>query len=110
MAQTAKPTSLSSSELAQSLAHHPGWEPRGKAIARVYQCKGFLQAIELIDQVAVEAQKMDHHPDMLIQFDKVTFTLSSHDAGGVTHRDLKLAKAIDELAAKLGAKAPSPKQ
>ncbi len=102
--------SLSSSELTQALAHHPGWEARGKAIARAFKCSGFLQAIELVDQVAAEAQRMDHHPDMLIQFDQVTFTLSSHDAGGVTHRDLKLAAAIDALAGKLQAKPAAPKQ
>lgn len=105
MAQTAK-GALSSSELNEALAQHPGWRSKGKAIARTLKCKGFPEAIELVNQIAAIAQRLDHHPDILIEFDKLTFTLSTHDSGGVTQRDLNLAAAIDGAAAKAGAHSP----
>ena len=52
----------------------------------------------LVLRAALLAERADHHPDILVQYSKVTFTLSSHDAGGVTARDLLLARAIDEAA------------
>ena len=103
MSQPAK-GALSQAELTEALTQHPGWEVRGKAIARGFQCKDFLAAIALVNEIAAVAQRLDHHPDILVQFDKLTFTLSSHDAGGVTQRDLKLAGEIDAVAAKSGAR------
>ena len=80
-----------------------GSNRQGKAITQLFQCEGFPKAIELVNAVAAIAQRLDHHPDILIQYDKATFTLSSHDAGGVTERDLKLAKEIDAAAERSGA-------
>ena len=61
----------------------------------------FLVAIELVNSVAVVAERMDHHPDIDIRWNKVLFTLSTHSAGGVTSLDFELAIAIDSVALEL---------
>jgi 4a-hydroxytetrahydrobiopterin dehydratase len=63
----------------------------------------FLAGVELVRQVAEVAEGMDHHPDIDIRWRKVTFALSTHDAGGITVLDLEQARAIDGLAAQLTA-------
>jgi 4a-hydroxytetrahydrobiopterin dehydratase len=57
----------------------------------------FPEAISLVNRVAEEAERANHHPDIDIRYTKVVFTLSTHDAGGVTRKDLDLAAAIDRL-------------
>ena len=93
------PTLLSDSEIAQALAELAGWSLTGShAITRTFDCASFPAAIEFVDRVAVEAESADHHPDIDIRWRKVTFTLSTHSAGGVTDLDVKLARTIDRLA------------
>jgi len=99
----ARTGALSSSELAAAVAQLPGWRQSGKALERGFVCAGFLEAMALLNQVAAIAQRLDHHPDMLIEFKKVRFTLSSHDAGGITARDVALAHEIDVAATASGA-------
>ena len=86
---------LPDSEVDARLASLPGWARDGKQIRRAYKFKGFAEAMAFVTRVALLAEKQDHHPDILIQYSSVTLTLSSHDAGGLTARDLKLAAAID---------------
>jgi 4a-hydroxytetrahydrobiopterin dehydratase len=86
---------LSPEEARISLAGIPGWELHGDAIRRRYALSGFKQAIAFVNRVAELAENADHHPDILIEYDKVTLTLSSHDAGGLTERDFALARSID---------------
>jgi 4a-hydroxytetrahydrobiopterin dehydratase len=99
----ARTGALSSGEVEAALAGLPGWRQSGKALERGFVCAGFLEAMALLNQVAAIAQRLDHHPDMRIEFKKVRFTLSSHDAGGITARDLALAREIDGAAAAAGA-------
>lgn len=68
-----------------------------------FSTRDFASASELVAQVATAADAMDHHPDITLGYGKVGFQLSSHDAGGVTERDLKLAEEIQRLADSLGA-------
>ena len=68
-----------------------------------YTTKGFEGAAVLVAQVAEVADAQNHHPEVRLGYGTVSFELSSHDAGGVTERDLKLARAIQELADALGA-------
>jgi len=74
------------------------------ALHAAFRTTDFRSAVVLLDRVAEAADAMDHHPDVTLGYGRVEFTLSSHDAGGVTERDLLLAARIDELAASLGAR------
>jgi 4a-hydroxytetrahydrobiopterin dehydratase len=62
-----------------------------------------MTGIRIVDDVAVVAEELDHHPDVDIRWRKVTFTLSTHSQGGVTGRDVELARRIDEIAQRHGA-------
>ncbi len=93
--------------LAAALAELPGWARDGDALVRTFRRGDWRDAIALVNAVAVEADRRDHHPDISITgYRNVTFRLTSHDAGGVTKRDVNLARRIDELAA-VAAGAPS---
>ena len=86
---------LAEDEVRRRIASLAGWELHGREIQRTYAFKGFAQAMTFVNRVAALAEQADHHPDMLVQFSKVTLTLSSHDAGGLTERDFNLASQID---------------
>jgi len=73
-------------------------EEDGKALARTFKFKDFSEAFGFLTRVALHAEKMDHHPEFTSVWNRVDFRLTSHDAGGVTERDLKLARAINEMA------------
>ncbi len=81
------------------LADLDGWERDGDALTRTVQLDGFRAAIDLIVAIADEAERADHHPELTNVYSTVTIRLTSHDAGGVTSRDLELARAIDALLA-----------
>ena len=72
-----------------------GWKREGKQIVKEFRFPKFRDAIVFVNRVAGLADDADHHPDIDIRYDRVKLTLSSHDAGGVTERDLALADAID---------------
>ena len=91
-------TILSDAEVQQALRDLPGWKHNGKAIDRNFQFENFVKAMEFVNQIAEAAEAVNHHPDMLISYNKVTLSLVSHDSGGVTHRDIKMAARINELA------------
>jgi 4a-hydroxytetrahydrobiopterin dehydratase len=78
-----------------------GWtvEDGGKALVRTFTFKDFSEAFAFLTRVALLAEKQDHHPEFTSRWNRVDFRLTSHDSGGVTDRDRKLAKAIDTLAA-----------
>jgi 4a-hydroxytetrahydrobiopterin dehydratase len=97
----ASPEVLTDVELAAGLADLDGWSGDTDAITRLVEAPSFLAGIDLVAQVATEAEEVDHHPDIDIRWRRVTFTLSTHDAGGVTRLDLELARKIDGLAAAL---------
>ena len=84
------------------LKSHGEWAQSGAEISRAVECPSFPAAIELVRQVAVEAESRDHHPDIDIRWRTLRFTLSTHSAGGLTQKDLDLAGEIDRLAAAAG--------
>lgn len=86
---------LSDDEIREGLASLAGWERLGDALLRQYSFPGFKEAMRFANRVATVAEELNHHPDILIEYDTVTLTLSSHDAGGITERDLRLAARID---------------
>jgi 4a-hydroxytetrahydrobiopterin dehydratase len=91
-------TKLSDLEIKRALGALPGWTRKGNALAKTYSFARFSDGIRFVDRVAELADSMDHHPDIDVRYTNVTFSLSSHDAGGVTQRDLDLAKGIEHTA------------
>ena len=77
-----------------------GWtlSEDGKALERSYRFKDFSQAFAFLTRVALHAEKVDHHPEFTSVWNRVDFRLTTHDTGGVTERDIKLATMIDGLA------------
>ena len=83
----------------------PGWTlaAGGKALTRSYCFKDFANAFAFLTRVAAHAEAVDHHPEFTSVWNRVDFRLTSHDAGGVTARDVELAAAIDVMAGQAGA-------
>ena len=92
---------LSAEARKAALARLPGWsEASGRdAIAKKFVFKDFNAAFGFMTRAALVAEKMDHHPEWFNVYKTVEVTLSTHDAGGVTERDVKLAEAMDKIAA-----------
>ena len=84
------------------MAHEPppGWTlaADGKALERSYRFKDFAEAFAFLTRVAAHAEAVDHHPEFTSVWNRIDFRLTSHDAGGVTERDVALAEAIGKLA------------
>jgi 4a-hydroxytetrahydrobiopterin dehydratase len=89
---------LSDLEIQRSLGSLPGWSRRGTVLTKTFAWPTFARGIEFVDRVAKAADAADHHPDIDIRYTKVTCTLSTHDAGGITEKDLDLAGEIERLA------------
>jgi 4a-hydroxytetrahydrobiopterin dehydratase len=89
---------LSDLEVQRALGGLPGWARRGDTLTKTFQRRNFLEAMKLVNRVAEEAESRNHHPDIDIRYNKLTFTLSTHDAGGITQNDLDLGAAIEKLA------------
>ena len=76
-----------------------GWtlEDGGKALVRTLKFKDFSEAFAFLTRVAMHAEKVNHHPEFTNVWNRVDFRLTTHDSGGVTERDVKLAEAISGL-------------
>lgn len=92
---------LTGSARAAALTQVPGWaECDGRdAIAKTFVFKDFAKAFAFMTQVALAAERANHHPEWFNVWNRVEITLSTHDAGGLTERDIALARAIDGAAA-----------
>jgi 4a-hydroxytetrahydrobiopterin dehydratase len=75
----------------------PQWQLLGGKLVKVAQCVGFLGALAFVGEVGLLAEAANHHPDIDIRYRTVTLALVTHDSGGITRRDLDLARAIDEV-------------
>ena len=89
---------LTDSEIQQALTKLPGWRRGGIAIQRVFEFPDFKAAMVFVNKVADAAEQANHHPDIDIRYNKVTMALVSHDSGGVTQRDLRMAERINQVA------------
>jgi len=87
---------LNADEIGQRLTAFPGWEYKQGAIEKLFRFKRFLEGIEFIDRVARIAEACDHHPDIHVNYTRVRFMCSTHSEGGVTERDFKLAREIED--------------
>jgi len=89
---------LSDDEIRAALGALPGWEHVESAITRQYRLDSFAGAIAFVVRLSYAAEAADHHPDVDIRYDKVRVGLSTHSEGGVTTKDLDLARTIERLA------------
>jgi len=90
-------TLLQEKEISSLLKELKGWTRTDKEIRKVRELKDFVHAMGFVNSVALLAEKMNHHPDIDIRWNKVTLVLSTHSAGGLTSNDFNLARAIDAL-------------
>jgi 4a-hydroxytetrahydrobiopterin dehydratase len=86
---------LAQEHIDQKLAQFPEWSLIGDSMQRTFSFETFVDAMAFVNSVADLAEEFQHHPDILIRYNKVTLTLSTHDAGGLTDKDFALAREID---------------
>ena len=95
----ATPKALTAKEIDAALTKLPDWKRDGRAIAAAYKFASFRDALAFIVRVGFEAEELNHHPEIVNEYNKVSFKLSTHDAGGaVTELDIALATRISALA------------
>lgn len=87
---------LSDLEIQRALGRLPGWSRRGDALTKSYTFSSFADGIAFVTRVAKAADARNHHPDIDIRYTKITCLLTTHDAGGVTESDLRLAEDIEK--------------
>lgn len=90
---------MSEAEIRKALESLPDWSETGGTIHRTFQFKDFVESMKFVNAVAGAAEANQHHPDILVRWNKVTLTLSTHDAGGITTKDFALAGKADQMAA-----------
>jgi 4a-hydroxytetrahydrobiopterin dehydratase len=88
---------LSDIAIQRELGTLPGWSRRGDVITKTFQFRNFLTGIDFVAAVARAAETADHHPDIDIRYTKIICTLSTHSAGGITQKDLDMARQIDKV-------------
>lgn len=86
---------LTQEQIADGLAGLPDWTLNGESIQRTFGFDDFKQSMEFVSRVADRAEAVQHHPDILVRYNKVTLTLSTHDAGGLSEKDLAFAADCD---------------
>lgn len=89
---------LSASELEQALADLAGWSIKDGKLHRDFKFKSFVEAFGFMTSLALVAESMGHHPEWFNVYNRVAIDLTTHDAGGITTKDLELAKKANQLA------------
>ncbi len=95
-------TTLSDDEVGQALGDLDGWELAGDEIVRELRFDTFPEAVAFVVRLAFAAEAADHHPDLDIRYNKVRVALSTHSEGGITEKDIELARAIQAQAQAAG--------
>lgn len=90
---------LSADQITQRMKDVPGWSLGESAIHKQFTFEGFLQAIAFVNRIAPEAEAADHHPDIVINYRRVTLSYSTHSEGGLTDKDFDGARMADRKAA-----------
>lgn len=88
---------LTQSEIEEQIQSIPQWQQAGQTITRTFEFKNFVEAIAFVDRLVEPAEAAAHHPDLAISYNKVTVSLTSHDAGGLTEKDFALAQTISQI-------------
>jgi 4a-hydroxytetrahydrobiopterin dehydratase len=95
---------LTSAEVDSALKTLPGWARDGDGILRKFTFEGFPDAVAFVVRVGFSAEAVDHHPDMLVNYKRVTLTYSTHSEGGLTQKDMDGARAADAIAGAMGSR------
>src|SRR6185503_16087643 len=95
---------IAADEAGRRLQKLPGWQLDGDAIRRKFTFAGFPDAVAFVVRLGFTAEAADHHPDLLVNYKRVTVTYSTHSEGGLTEKDFEGANAADTLAASMGTK------
>ena len=90
-------STLSAVDVTERLKSLPGWRLEGKEIVRTFEFPDFVAAMRFVNAVAEQAESAGHHPDIDVRYNKVRLALSSHDEGGLTERDMKMAETLKPL-------------
>lgn len=93
-----RPARLGDDEIRQRLANLPGWELRENCLHRRFRFADFSQAFAFMTRSALVAEQLDHHPDWSNVYNRVEVALNTHDVGGVTELDFRLAEAMNRFA------------
>jgi 4a-hydroxytetrahydrobiopterin dehydratase len=89
---------LSNEQISSSLKKLKGWEFKDGSIKKSFKTKGFPQTMGLVSSIGALCQQFDHHPDYLtLKYAEIEVAFSTHDAGGITDKDIEIAKAIEDL-------------
>ena len=86
---------LSDDEINDKLGGLEGWERQDEQIGKLFKLKNYIESVGFVNKVALLAERADHHPDILLQYNKVTITLTTHSEGGITEKDISLAREIE---------------
>jgi 4a-hydroxytetrahydrobiopterin dehydratase len=100
MGSTERPERLSDIAVQRGLGSLPGWGRKGDVLSKTFQFDTFPAGITFVSRVADAAEAAQHHPDIDIRYTKITCMLTTHDAGGITDKDLKMANEIERAAAR----------
>lgn len=87
---------LTEKEISSGLAALDGWERAGEEIKKTFVLRDFVDSMGLVNKIALLSERADHHPDLLIRWNKVSVALSTHSKGGITEKDLSLAEEIEK--------------
>ena len=90
---------LNAGDLATALLRLPGWTAANNEIGKTFVFANFVEAIDFVSRVATLAEVAGHHPDIVIRYNRVQLTLTTHDDGGVTDKDAALAREIEGVGA-----------
>lgn len=92
-----RPTLHTRPEIEENLKQLKDWELKDASIHKNFKFRDFVSAFGFMTQVAIQAEKLNHHPEWKNVYNTVSITLNTHDAGGLTELDFKLAKLIDKI-------------
>ncbi len=91
----AKTDKLNSASIQSWLKGRTGWKRKSNTLIKEFHFSSFRDSVVFVNRVATLADTADHHPDIDVRYDRVTLTLSTHSAGGITEKDLTLAEQVD---------------
>lgn len=90
-------SSLSDREIQDRASQLPDWSLEGKTLTRTWTFENFIEAIDFVNRLVEPAERLAHHPDLFISYNKVSVSLTTHDAGGITEKDFDLAGVLSAL-------------
>ncbi len=94
-------TKLTDAEIETELETLPGWSVAGGKLHKEYHFPNFIQAFGFMATAAIAIEKMDHHPEWFNVYNQVRVDLMTHDAGGITKKDVELARVLEALAVRM---------